>query len=200
MAAEHNLPFKLHTGYLNGVGGFPLTVSRAEMLHELLNAHPSTKFVLMHIAYPYENELVAIAKQFPNVAVDLCWAWAVNPRATSEFVRRMIHSVPSNKLFAFGGDSRLPAASAGYALQARNWLLSTMEKEILDGGINERSALDLAQRLMNANQYEFFDIDLKKTRMRNAVSKAKPEAAHTIAFFDSATHSVWHANPGHYRV
>ncbi|WEX79596.1 amidohydrolase family protein (plasmid) [Sinorhizobium numidicum] len=200
LAAEHKLPFKLHTGYLNGFGGFPITVSRAEMLHELLHAHPNTNFVLMHIAYPYENELVAVAKQFPNVAIDLCWAWALNPRATSEFVRRMIHAVPSHKIFAFGGDSRLPAASVGYAFQARNWLLKTLEQEINDGFIDERGAIALAHQFMNANQYAFFDIEIKKARMRSSRTMPQLNPDQAIAIFDKATHAAWNDNPGDYRV
>ncbi|MGX5805094.1 amidohydrolase family protein [Bradyrhizobium sp. Arg314] len=200
LAAEHELPFKLHTGYLNGVGGFPITVSRSELLHELLQRHSRTNFVLMHIAYPYENELVAIAKQFPNVTIDLCWAWSLNPRATSEFVRRMIHTAPSNKLFAFGGDSRLPAASVGYAFQARKWLLRTLEEEIKDGHFGQTEAIELARQFMNGNQYTLFRIAEKKERMRSSATGPAQNSDKAIATFDCATHSAWRDNPGHYRV
>jgi uncharacterized protein len=43
----------------------------------LLARYPDARFVLMHIAYPYSDELVSIAKHYPNVWVDLCWAWSV---------------------------------------------------------------------------------------------------------------------------
>ena len=33
----------------------------------------------MHIAYPYSDELVALAKHYPNVYVDMCWAWSIDP-------------------------------------------------------------------------------------------------------------------------
>jgi uncharacterized protein len=40
----------------------------------LLERYPDARFVLMHIAYPYDPELAAIAKHYCNVYVDLCWA------------------------------------------------------------------------------------------------------------------------------
>ncbi|WP_041678984.1 amidohydrolase family protein [Rhizobium etli] len=201
LATEHNLPFKIHTGYLNNVGGFQVKVSSSECLHELMHGHPQTRFVLMHIAYPYEDELVAVAKQFPNVAVDLCWAWSLNPLATSRFVLSMINAVPSNKIFAFGGDSRLPAASVGYAFQARIWLLKTLESAVNDGWMTERQAIEFAERLMVTNQYEFFDLADRKARLRTAKKlHLKPSDGSSIKQFDAATHSVWNTRPEVYGV
>ena len=36
----------------------------------------------MRIAYPYSDELVALAKHFPNAYVDLCWVWSIDPYST----------------------------------------------------------------------------------------------------------------------
>jgi hypothetical protein len=37
-----------------------------------------------------------MAKHYPNVWVDLCWAWSIDPYSSTEFVRRFLHAVPSN--------------------------------------------------------------------------------------------------------
>ncbi len=72
-AIEYDLPVKLHTGYYTDAGT-PMPVSRihAGNLWSLLDRYPKARFVLMHIAYPYDRELVAVAKHYPNVWVDLC--------------------------------------------------------------------------------------------------------------------------------
>ncbi len=44
----------------------------------LLIEYPDTRFVLMHIGYPYASELIALAKHFPNTWADLCWAWSIS--------------------------------------------------------------------------------------------------------------------------
>lgn len=40
----------------------------------------------MHAAYPYTDELIAVAKHCPNVWVDLCRAWSIDPFTTADFV------------------------------------------------------------------------------------------------------------------
>jgi hypothetical protein len=159
LAIEHNLPFKLHTGHHAGTGGMPIDWVRAGNLCPLLAAYPEARFVLMHISYPYNDELVSIAKHYPNVWVDLCWAWSIDPYSSVDFVRRFLHAVPINKLFAFGGDTFWPTASVAYSTQARRGLRKALEAEIADGYISEIEAIGIAGRLMRENQYACFDIE-----------------------------------------
>lgn len=162
LAIQHDLPVKLHTGYYAGNGAMPVDRIRAGHLCPLLMRYPEARFVLMHIAYPYSDELVAIAKHYPNVWVDLCWAWTVDPYTTADFLRRFLHAVPISKLFAFGGDTHRPTAAVAYSLQARRWLTRTLEAAVADGDFTERQALGIARRVMYENQYACFDIEGKR--------------------------------------
>jgi uncharacterized protein len=112
----------------------------------------------MHAAYPYGDELIALAKHYPNVWVDLCWAWATNPYSTGDFVRKFVHAAPANKLFAFGGDTYFPTNVIALAAHARRWLTRTLEAEVADGDMTEAEAIAIARRVMHGNQYECFDI------------------------------------------
>ncbi len=159
LSIQHNLPFKIHTGYYAGYGGMPVERIKPGHLCGLLKQYPQARFVLMHIAYPYNDELTAIAKHYPNVYIDLCWAWSINPYAASDFVRRLIHSVPINKLLAFGGDTGWPNASVAYATQARSWLTRALQGEIDDGDLTEAQAIAVATRLMRGNQQDLFDLE-----------------------------------------
>jgi hypothetical protein len=158
LAIEHDLPFKLHTGHHAGTGQMPIDWVRAGNLCPLLARYPEARFVLMHISYPYNDELVSIAKHYPNVWVDLCWAWSIDPYSSTDFVRRFLHSVPINKLFGFGGDTFWPTASIAYSLQARRGLQRALTAEISDGYLNEDQAIAVANRLMRENQYACFNI------------------------------------------
>jgi predicted TIM-barrel fold metal-dependent hydrolase len=84
----------------------------------------------MHIAYPYSDELIALAKHFPNAYIDMCWSWSINPYHAAEFVRRALHGLPLNKLFMFGGDCHWPTEAVGFAAQARHWLTVALQSEI----------------------------------------------------------------------
>lgn len=168
LAAQHHLPFKIHTGYLAGYGRMTIEKLRAGNLCGLLIRYPQTRFILMHIAYPYDRELVALAKHFPNVYLDLCWAWSIDPYSTMDFVRRMIHTVPSHKLFVFGGDTFWPSAAVAYAAQARQWLTRALQAEVDDTFLTEKQAIALATRFMRENQLACFDL----ARTRAAIKQA----------------------------
>lgn len=155
-AATYNLPVKIHTGHHAGNGTMPIEWINPALLAGLIKTHRDTRFVLMHIGYPYQDELLSLAKHFQNVYVDLCWAWSINPLKSSEFVRQWIHSVPINKLFGFGGDAFLPAQSVGFAMQTRHWLAYTLQKEFDDGMLTYDTACAIARRLMSENQRDVF--------------------------------------------
>ncbi len=176
LAGRYHLPFKIHTGYLAGTATtactgdwMPLNRLRAANLTPLLTRYPQTRFVLMHIAYPYDSEVLAIAKHFPNAYVDLCWAWSIDPMTSRDFVRRFLHTVPVNKLFGFGDDTRTPTMAYGYATQMRRWLTSTLEAEVADGFLTGAQAKDVATRLLRSNQQACFDIEGTQRAVREAM-------------------------------
>ena len=171
LTIEHNLPFKIHTGYYAGNNRMPVDRIKAGNLCALLAKYLDARFVLMHIAYPYSDELIALTKHYKNVWADLCWAWSINPYASSDFVRRFIHGAPINKLFVFGGDTRWPTSAAAYAFQTRFWLDKTLEAEVEEGYLNESQAMHIASRVMYDNQYECFDLE----GTRNAIYRAMGE-------------------------
>ena len=159
LSIQHNLPFKLHTGYYCRINRLLMDRIRPGHLCTLLIRYPEARFVLMHAGYPYTDETLAVAKHFPNVYVDMCWAWSIDPLAARDFVRRLIHTVPTNKLFAFGGDTLWPNAAVAYARQTREWLTRALQAEIDDGHLTEREAITLASRFMHLNQKDCFDLD-----------------------------------------
>jgi uncharacterized protein len=119
------------------------------------------------------HELVSIAKHYPNVWVDLCWAWSIDPYSSTDFVRRFLHAVPSNKLFAFGGDTMWPTSVAAYAAQAGRGLQRALEAEIADGDLTEQEAITVARRLMRDNQYSCFEIDGTRAAIRAQLASAE---------------------------
>jgi hypothetical protein len=168
LSMQYDLPVKLHTGYHADNDFMPLIQLNCAHMSKLFNSYPETRFLLMHISYPYSDELIAIAKHYKNVAIDMCWAWSINPKHATDFLRRCIHAVPTNKIFVFGGDAHLPAATVGYSIQARRWLSRCLRQEISDGLISENNAISLAQYLMMGSPYQYFDVAQKKTSLLEA--------------------------------
>lgn len=165
LGIEYDLPFKIHTGYYAGHSRMPVDYIRSGNLCSLLAKYLDARFVLMHIAYPYSQELLALAKHYPNVYVDLCWAWSIDPYSAGDFVRRYIHAAPANKLFIFGGDTFWPTGAVAYAHQARQWLTRALEAEVQERLLTEKQAIGLAQRFLRENQYLCFHVAEKKAHL-----------------------------------
>jgi predicted TIM-barrel fold metal-dependent hydrolase len=81
LAEDHDVPVQIHTGLHAGNGNF-IENSKPTHLTNLFFLYPRVKFDLFHMSYPYQGEAAAIAKVFPNVHIDLCWAHIISPSAT----------------------------------------------------------------------------------------------------------------------
>jgi predicted TIM-barrel fold metal-dependent hydrolase len=159
LAGTHSLPFKLHTGYLAGNDVLVPGKVRPGSVAQLVRAHPHTRFVVMHVGHPSHGEALALAKHYANVYVDWCWAWSLDPLGAQEAFRRALHSVPLNKLFAFGGDAAYAHAACAYAEQAREGLLRALTAEVDEGLLTTDAAINVAVRVMRANQLDVFDVE-----------------------------------------
>jgi uncharacterized protein len=170
LATEYGLPFKMHTGFYAGADNMQVDRIRSGHLCKLAIAYPQAKLVCMHMAYPYESELVAMAKQFRNIYADMCWAWSMNPYAGMEFVRKFLHASAANKLFVFGGDTGCPTGALAYAAQARLWLSRTLSMEVRDGFMSLKHAKEIATKVMFENQRECFPVERAQQALR-AIAK-----------------------------
>ncbi len=162
LATRHRLPVKLHCGYYAGNDAMPLArVSQnAADLCPILAAYPDTTFVLMHIGYPYQDEYIALAKQFRNVHIDLCWAWIINPMATVRFVREFLVAAPASKLFTFGGDYGNVEPIVGHADIARQGLAQALSDLVESGWMPLDEAIELIAPLMHGNAERVFKLTI----------------------------------------
>ncbi len=158
-AEEHHLPVKLHTGYYAGHNGMPLGRVRdnASDLCALAHEFPHINFVLMHIDYPYQDELIAMTKHYKNVYADMCWAWIINPAASVRFLKEFLMAAPAHKVFTFGGDYIYAELVPGHAQVARRGLAQAISELVEENWLAESEAPALVDRIMRGNAHETFD-------------------------------------------
>jgi predicted TIM-barrel fold metal-dependent hydrolase len=163
-ATEAGLPVKLHTGYYAGVNRMPLARVGQNLndLCPILMDFPQARFVLMHITYPYQDQLITLAKHFANVYVDMCWAWIMNPAVSVRFLKEYLLAAPANKLFTFGGDYFSVESVYGHSRIARQGIAQALSELVEEGWLAERDALALVEPLMNGNAREVFRVDEKR--------------------------------------
>jgi uncharacterized protein len=158
LATDAGLPVKLHLGYLAGVGNPSLGHIFTDVGDVLpfVQANPTTTFVLMHMAWPQQEQLLALAKHQPNIVVDLCWSWIASPRSAQDFLERALTTVPATKLLCFGGDYQAVEQVVGHAEIARRGLQGTLEALVACGWLSEDEASDLVPSLMHGNAEKIF--------------------------------------------
>ena len=150
LAAAKGVPVQIHTGLHAGNGNF-IENSKPTHLTNLFFLFPQVQFDLFHMSYPYQGEATAIAKVFPNVYIDLCWAHIISPGAARRALHEMLDTVPSNKIFGYGGDYRYPELSYAHAKMARRNVARVLAEKLSEGSCSEAEALQLGHKLLHDN-------------------------------------------------
>ena len=169
-ATAHDLPVKLHTGYYAGQNSMPLSrlQRNANSAAELCRLSPDTRFVFMHICYPFCEELLAVAKHWTNAHVDMCWSWIINPLAAKEYLKKHIVTAPINKLLPFGGDYVPVEPVLGHAIIARRGIAQALSELVEERWLTLSDAVELVNPILNGNARNLFQLSKKTQALRTA--------------------------------
>ena len=173
-ATEYDLPVKLHTGYYAQWVGkndrMPLgrLMMNPAAVTDLCDKARDTRFVFMHICYPYYEDMIAAAKQNPNAYLDMCWAWIINPVASKDFLKKYLVTAPANKVLTLGADYIPVEPVLGHAVIARNGITLALSELVDDGWMSEKDALALVDPIMHGNARSIFRIEEKGKKLGDA--------------------------------
>jgi len=169
-AREHDLPVKLHTGYYAGNDGMPISrpAGNPSEVCELLRKAPEITFVLMHICYPFHEQMIAIAKHWHNAVIDMCWAWIISPTAAARFLRDFLVTAPASKVLTFGGDYIPVEMVVGHAAIARQGIASVLTELVEDEWLSANDAAELIDPIMHGNARRIFNLTKKAERLAKA--------------------------------
>ena len=157
-ANDEDMPVQIHTGYLAGNWG-SLGGTKAMNLVPVFEKYRRVRFDIFHASWPWTSELGAIAKNYPNVYPDLCWAWTMNPAESERTLSEWLDGVPFNKIFGYGSDTGLPWCNVGYSAQARIGIARVLEQKIQAGYFSQSTAEEVASAIMLKNGEEFFGLE-----------------------------------------
>jgi hypothetical protein len=155
-AIDLDLPVQIHTGTLGGSHGAQISHTNPTHLVDLFLRYPQARFDLLHASYPYMREATALVKLFPNVYINTAWFEILSPRAAKQYLREWLTTIPTNKIFAFGGDHKNIFFPCVYAEMVRDNLSEILTDEISEGGMSEEDALDIASSMLRENAWEYF--------------------------------------------
>ena len=165
-ATACQLPVKLHTGFYAGQNSMPLErlARNPGSATDLCRRSPDTRFVFMHIGYPYYEEMIAVAKQWTNAHLDMCWSWIINPIAAKDFLKKFLVTAPANKVLPFGADYIPVEPVLGHAIMARRGVAQALTELVTEGWLSLSDALELVDPVLHGNARQLFDLE-SKTRV-----------------------------------
>jgi hypothetical protein len=164
-ARELDLPVQLHTGHMAGVYN---RVDKANAVHlaPVLELHRGVRFDLFHGNWPYLGDLLFIGKNYPNVALDLCWLHIIEPDYAAELLERSVMVLPHSKVHGFGGDyDDMPEFVAAHLAIARENIAGVLARLVERGWLEEEDALQLAADWLFNNPNRFFRLGFEEIRV-----------------------------------
>jgi len=167
-ATKSNLPVKLHTGYYASQNGMPLSrlINNPDSATHLCRTAPDTRFVFMHICYPYYEEILSVAKHYTNAYIDMCWSWIINPIAAKDFLKKYFVTAPANKILTFGGDYIPVEPVLGHAVVARRGIALALSELVEEGWLSLDRAEELADMIMHENARKIFNLPEKTKKLK----------------------------------
>jgi hypothetical protein len=157
IAQKENMVLQIHTGLQEGTGN-RLGNSNPALLSGLFLDYPRLRFDLFHIAYPYQGELGALCKMFPNVSVDMCWAHIISPEACVDSLSEWLELFPYSKICGFGGDYALVDGVFGHQQMARENIARALSRKMEKGLFGLAEARKIAKALLYDNPARIFGI------------------------------------------
>ncbi len=179
LAAKHDLPVQLHTGLHAGNGNI-ITNSKPTHLNNLFHEYPDVEFCIFHSSYPYGGELSVLAKNFPNVFIDMCWTQIISPYYSERYLHEWLETVPANKIMAFGGDYQHVESVYAHSVMARRVVSKVLIEKVANGYITEREAIDIANRILRDNAMEIFKLGGKSRDGADLPALSEPGPMHDL--------------------
>jgi predicted TIM-barrel fold metal-dependent hydrolase len=157
LARENKLPVMIHTGLQTGNGNI-IENTKPTHLVNLIMEYPTVKFVLFHGSYPYGPELTTIAKNFPNVFIDMCWLYVISPSYSERFLHEWIETVPASKILGFGGDYLNIENTFSHLLFGKQVVARVLIDKVKDGYLSESEAKNIARMILHDNAVKLYNL------------------------------------------
>ena len=173
LALEYDMPVQIHTGLHAGNGNY-INNSNPTHLTNLFFEYPEVNFCMFHASYPFGGQLSTLAKNFPNVFIDMCWAQIISPSYSIRYLHEWLETVPANKIMAFGGDYGTAELVYAHSVMARRVVANVLVDKVKSGYFSEKESIDIAQKILRDNAMEIFKLKGRSRSLENIAALKKP--------------------------
>ena len=153
LAGERDIPFQMHLGSALIRGSRPMNAAG------LIERNPRTRFLLMHLAYPWSGELLGMAFVYRNIWIDLTWSWLLSPTRFRQAFQEAVEVLPDESRMMFGGDTWHAEEAFGAIGGARRLIAPALDSMVRAGSFRRRDAERLAVKVFHDNAKGFFKLE-----------------------------------------
>lgn len=152
LAAKHDVPVQMHLGSAIIRGSHPLKAA------SLIERHPRTRFLLMHLAYPWSRDLLGMAFVYRNIWIDLTWSWLLSPSHFKSALHEAIEVLPDESRMMLGGDNWHIEETYGAMKVARQLIGEVAEEKVVADYFRAADAERLVEKILRTNALQFFTL------------------------------------------
>jgi hypothetical protein len=152
LAGERDVPFQMHLGSAQIRGSHPMNAAG------LIERHPNTRFLLMHLAFPWSRELLGLAFVYRNIWLDLTWSALLSPTYFKQALHEAIEVLPDESRLMIGGDTWHVEETFGAIAQMRRLIGEVLQEKVDSGYFQAADARRLATKILSANATQFFGL------------------------------------------
>jgi predicted TIM-barrel fold metal-dependent hydrolase len=156
-AEKRGLPIQIHTGLHEGNENI-LSNSDPMNLVNLFMEYHDAKFDIFHGSWPYCGTLGALAKNYPNVYLDMSWMHIISPSRARSALSDWLDEVPANKILGFGGDYLMVEGAYGHSVIARNNISRVLTEKVDTGIYTIDEAKKYASWMLRENPKRLFSL------------------------------------------
>ncbi len=150
LAGERGVPVQMHLGSAQIRGSHPMCAAG------LIERHPNTRFLLMHLAFPWSRELLGLAFVYRNIWLDLTWSAMLSPTYFKQSLHEAIEVLPDESRMMIGGDNWHVEETYGAIQTMRRLIGEVLQEKVDDGYFQPHDARRLARKILSENATQFF--------------------------------------------
>ena len=150
LAGERDVPFQMHLGSAQIRGSHPMNAAG------LIDRHPKTRFLLMHLAFPWSRDLLGLAFVYRNIWLDLTWSALLCPTYFKQSLHEAIEVLPDESRLMIGGDNWHVEETYGAIHLMRRLIGEVLQEKVDSGYFKPDDARRLARKILSENASQFF--------------------------------------------
>ncbi len=158
MARDLDFFVQIHTGHMAGIRN-EISKTNAVLLTSVPEMHREVRFDLFHGNWPYDGEILFLAKNYPNVHIDACWLNIIDAYYAKRLFANSITAVPHSKIHGFGGDyGDVPEYAVCHLLIAKDAIAAGLAEVVDMGWLTEKQGTKIAVDWLFNNPNEWYKL------------------------------------------